>query len=189
MGQSAVDLGAAGWDDHFGSGRINVGAAVALAQTWTPYTPTPTHTATATPTNTATATPTATGTATNTPTVTNTPTPTATASRTPTATATPTASRTPTATNPPTATPTPTSPPPPYLQRVNAGNTTVHPVRRRAGEQLGRGQGVCDRLVGLRQRQRQVVHHGGGRDDRRRAVPEAAREYDLLQVHGASRPV
>ena len=52
MGQSAVDLGAAGWDDHFGSGRINVGAAVALAQTWTSYTPTPTYTPTATKTNT-----------------------------------------------------------------------------------------------------------------------------------------
>ena len=104
---------------------------MALAQTWTSYTPTPTYTPTATKTNTPEATPTATGTATNTPTVTNTPsrTPTATAtptaSRTPTAMATPTASRTPTATNPPTATPTPTSPPPPYLQRVNAGNTST----------------------------------------------------------------
>ena len=57
--------------------------------------------------------------------MTNTPTPTATASRTPTATATPTASRTPTATNPPTFTPTATNPPPPYLQRVNAGNTST----------------------------------------------------------------
>ena len=76
MGQSAVELGVtdAGWDDHFGCGRINVGAAVALAQTWTPYTPTPAPTATATPTNTATATPTKTATPTNTPTVTNTPT-------------------------------------------------------------------------------------------------------------------
>ncbi len=34
ISQSAVDLGAAGWDDHYGAGRIDIGAAVALAQGW-----------------------------------------------------------------------------------------------------------------------------------------------------------
>ena len=48
--QSAVDLGPDRWDDHYGWGRLNVDAAVTLAQSWTPYTPTPTATATASPT-------------------------------------------------------------------------------------------------------------------------------------------
>ena len=77
--QTAVDKGAAGFDIYYGWGRIDAGAAMTLATTWIPYTPTPTATATATPSATPTATPT------------NTPTPTATNTPTPTPTATPTA--------------------------------------------------------------------------------------------------
>ena len=48
--QTAVDLGAPGWDPYYGWGRINAGAALIASQTWTPYTPTPTPTPTNTPT-------------------------------------------------------------------------------------------------------------------------------------------
>jgi len=106
--QTAVDKGAAGFDIYYGWGRIDAGAAMTLATTWIPYTPTPTATATATPS----ATPTATPTNTPTPTSTNTP------------TATPTNTPTPTATNTPTPTPTATPTAVPYLKRVNAGGAS-----------------------------------------------------------------
>lgn len=60
--QSALDLGAAGWDPQFGAGRIRADQALQVGGMWVPFTPTPTPTrtptATATPTNTPTPTPT-----------------------------------------------------------------------------------------------------------------------------------
>jgi len=79
----AVDLGAAGKDNIYGSGRLDLGSP---PLTPTP-TPTPTPTLTATPTTTPTGTPTSTSTPT--PTSTATPTPTPTPTRTPTPTPTP----------------------------------------------------------------------------------------------------
>ena len=55
--QSAVDLGTPGPDPYFGAGRIDAGAALALSQSWTPFTPTPSPTPTPTPTPVPTATP------------------------------------------------------------------------------------------------------------------------------------
>lgn len=89
---TAVDLGTAGVDTTFGSGRLNASAAAAMAGC-VAGTPTPTNTPTITPT------------ATNTATPTNTPTPTLTF--TPTATSTPTVTPTHTATATPTSTPDP----------------------------------------------------------------------------------
>ncbi len=103
---SAVDLGTPGADWYYGHGRINAGAALATAQSWVAYTPTPTPGG-----STLTPTPTHTPTATSTPTKTNTPTPTH--------TSTPT--HTPTQTYTPSPTPTAAA----YLQRVNIGSTTV----------------------------------------------------------------
>jgi thermitase len=150
--QTAVDKGTAGFDNYYGWGRINAGAAMTLATTWSPATPTPTTPPTATPaptntptrtatptntplpTNTATSTatptrtytPTATPTHTVTPTATRTNTPTATGTATATHTPSPTASMTPIPTNTPTVTNTPTASPAgaPYLRRVNAGGTS-----------------------------------------------------------------
>ncbi|HLF26312.1 MAG TPA: S8 family serine peptidase [Anaerolineae bacterium] len=117
---TAVDLGAAGADNTFGAGRIDILAAYTAIAGGTLPTPTPmveptstptptdtteptyTPTSTEEPTSTPTATETATATATSTPMPTDTPTWTAT----PTATASPTATPTPSAT----ATPTPTQP-------------------------------------------------------------------------------
>jgi thermitase len=56
--QTAVDLGATGWDPTFGYGRISAAAAVAEAGSWTPYTPTPIPSPAPTATAAATATPT-----------------------------------------------------------------------------------------------------------------------------------
>jgi outer membrane biosynthesis protein TonB len=105
---SALDLGAAGADNTFGAGRIDLWSAYqALSGGSTPTaTPTPTSvpTATPTPTSTPTATPTPTSTPTATPTPTSVPTATPTPTSTPTATSLPTS--TPTATSLPTSTPT-----------------------------------------------------------------------------------
>jgi hypothetical protein len=67
---NAVDLGTAGWDTFYGSGRIDVGAALQTNVNWSTVTatPTPSNTPTVTPTPTETATPTVTPTPTNTPT-------------------------------------------------------------------------------------------------------------------------
>ena len=105
---TAVDLGVAGVDNTYGSGRIDALAAAASAGC-SALTPTPTATATFTPTATPTLAATATGTATPTATGTATPTATGTATPTATATATPTFTATATATFTPTATPTATS--------------------------------------------------------------------------------
>ncbi|WP_423225167.1 S8 family serine peptidase [Candidatus Amarolinea aalborgensis] len=121
MRQTAADKGTPGFDIYYGYGRIDVGAAMAAAASWVPYTPTPTVTPTPLVTNTPTPTPTATNTPTPTPTATNTPTPTPTA----TPTKTPTPAATATVTPTPTKTPTPTPTIPPYLQRVNSGGTAV----------------------------------------------------------------
>lgn len=137
--QTAVDKGTAGFDNYYGWGRINAGAAMTLATSWSPSTPTPTTpppTATRTPTKTATPTNTPPPTATPTPTWTPTFTPTASQTRTHTPTATGTATwtftpaptamqtatvtRTPTASNTPTASPTVSQ----YLRRVNAAGTS-----------------------------------------------------------------
>lgn len=122
---NVVDLGDPGPDQYFGAGRINAGGAVIAAQSWTPYTPTPTPGPTASPSPTATASPTATRTPTSPPTSTPTATPTGTAlptaTRTPTATATPTATQSATPTQTAAATATPTTPP--YVQRVNAAGS------------------------------------------------------------------
>ncbi len=129
--QTAVDKGTPGFDIEYAWGRVNAGAALALAQTYTNATPTPpsatntptslppTNTPTAAATNTPTATPPPpTSTPTRTPTPlppTNTPTSAATATptRTPTPlppTNTPTAAATSTPTATPTRTPTPLPP-------------------------------------------------------------------------------
>jgi thermitase len=57
MEQSAVDLGTPSWDQYFGNGRINVGAALNLSLGWTTFTATPTRTPTPTSTPTPTNTP------------------------------------------------------------------------------------------------------------------------------------
>ena len=103
----AQDLGQAGADNQFGSGRVHVGAAPAAAA------PSPTPTSPSTPTATRTLTPTATATNTLAPTNTATSTASTTPTRTPTATATRTPTMTPTATFTPTRTPTPTPSVPP----------------------------------------------------------------------------
>ena len=197
--QSAVDLGAAGWDDHFGAGRINVGAAVTLAQGWTPYTPTPGATATPAPTQTSTR------------------------------TSTPTAIAPPTSTSTSTehtaaradqhghshrhADAVADADTDPHADGYAGADEHCHQCANATADEHtgalcargGRGehhdvpfalrwtlcgrQGVCGRLMGLRQRQRQVVHHGRVRHHRRCALPEAAPGDDLLQVHGASRPI
>ncbi len=56
--QSALDLGAAGWDAQFGAGRIRADQALAASGAWAPFTPAPTHTPTPTVTATPTVTPT-----------------------------------------------------------------------------------------------------------------------------------
>ncbi|HUW12361.1 MAG TPA: S8 family serine peptidase [Anaerolineae bacterium] len=89
---TAVDAGAAGWDEVFGHGRIDAVAALRAAQTAPTATPTPTVTMTPT------ATPSPTATASRTPTLTRTPTSTRTATASPTATVSPTATPTATAT-------------------------------------------------------------------------------------------
>ncbi len=108
--RSAVDLGTAGRDDYYGWGRIDAGAALALAQTWAAYTPTPTMAPTPTPLPT------------NTPTVA----PTSTATPLP----TPTPTRTPTPLTPPTNTPVPptNTPVPPTNTPVPPTNTPVPPT-------------------------------------------------------------
>lgn len=58
--QTALDLGAPGWDSNFGHGRIEAGAALIAAQSWGLPTPTVTSSPSPTPAATATATPTAT---------------------------------------------------------------------------------------------------------------------------------
>lgn len=126
--QTAADKGAPGFDIYYGYGRIDAGAALAAAATWTPYTPTPTIT----PTPTFTPTPLVTNTPTPTPTPTNTWTPTSTPTNTPTSTPTSTPTRTPTplatatVTPTPTKTPTPTATIPPYVQRANSGSTATY---------------------------------------------------------------
>ncbi|MCX7669305.1 MAG: S8 family serine peptidase, partial [Anaerolineae bacterium] len=50
--QTAVDKGSTGFDPYYGWGRINAGAAMALAVNWVAPTPTPTPLPTATPTHT-----------------------------------------------------------------------------------------------------------------------------------------
>jgi serine protease len=104
LGDTATDLGAAGYDLEYGWGLINASAAVNAAQDTPLETPTPTSTPSPTATNTPT--PTSTPPVVPTDTPTSTPTPTDTPTSTPTATATDTRSPTPTST--PTATSTPT---------------------------------------------------------------------------------
>lgn len=103
---SAVDLGAVGYDPYYGYGRIDAAAALGV-EPMSPPTATPTRTPTATPSHTPTPTATATSTPSPTATATHTPTPTATPTRTP--TPTPTYTPTPTATATYTPTPTPTN--------------------------------------------------------------------------------
>lgn len=123
---TAVDLGPAGVDNTFGSGRLSAAAAAAaagcVAGTPTPTsTPTITPTATNTPTRTSTSTPTFTRTPTNTPTITPTPTNTPTRTSTPTNTSTNTPTSTPTPTNTATNTPTQTPTATPDPNRVLFG--------------------------------------------------------------------
>ncbi|NUQ37112.1 MAG: S8 family serine peptidase [Caldilineales bacterium] len=110
--QTADDLGDPGWDGYFGHGRIDAGAAMILAQTWTSVSPTPTNTPL--PTNTPTPLPTNTPT----PAPTNTPTPLPTNTPTPAPTNTPTRTPTPLPTNTPT-------PAPASGQRVHSGGTAA----------------------------------------------------------------
>ena len=104
---SADDLGAAGWDDYFGHGRVNALAAVQAAQAAQPE-PTPINTPEPTPTNTPE------------PTPTNTPEPTPTNTPEPTPTNTPE----PTPTNTPEPTPTNTPEPVQSNQVVYVSSTT-----------------------------------------------------------------
>jgi serine protease len=110
LGDTATDLGAAGYDLEYGWGLINASAAVNAAQDTPLETPTPTSTPSPTVTNTPS--PTSTPPVVPTDTPTSTPTPTDTPTSTPTATSTntpsPTATHTPTPTATHTHTPTPT---------------------------------------------------------------------------------